>query len=240
MEYREPSSASRSQLDERLAAHDYEAAAEAVIALSLDDPDGAWVQERVVALTSHASPAVRAAAVLALGHLARLHPELPSTAAAAAVRGADVPVGRAKDALDDISAFSEDQRGGTASQGASGPSLRHHTRALDDEKEAVMELPALQQLMAAYLHQDWDLDYDTDEETIRAFVLETPDVASDLPREISDVLSTVSAEADVEALLVSLGCQVDPSPTSNGSYRTWLTELAAYAREALERGGTAS
>lgn len=208
MEYREPSSASRSQLDERLAAHDYEAAAEAVIALSLDDPDGAWVQERVVALTSHASPAVRAAAVLALGHLAR-HPELPSTAAAAAVRGADVPVGRAKDAL-------------------------------DDEKEAVMELPALQQLMAAYLHQDWDLDYDTDEATIRAFVLETPDVASDLPREISDVLSTVSAEADVEALLVSLGCQVDPSPTSNGSYRTWLTELAAYAREALERGGTAS
>jgi hypothetical protein len=115
MEYREPASVTWAQLDELLAAHDDETAAEALIALALDDPDGAWAQERAIALTSHASPDIRAAAVMAIGHLARLHPALPSTAAAEVVRRADVPVGRAEDALDDIATFSEDQRGGTAS-----------------------------------------------------------------------------------------------------------------------------
>lgn len=103
-----------------------------------------------------------------------------------------------------------------------------------------MDRPALHHLMGAYYHQDWDLDYDTDEATVQAFMRETPDVAGDLPREISEVLSNTPAEADVKELLLSLGCEVDPSPTSNGSYRTWLAELAAYARQALERGGTAS
>lgn len=94
--------------------------------------------------------------------------------------------------------------------------------------------------MGAYYHQDWDLDYDSDEETVQGFVVETPDVADQLPREIAKVLLATPLDADVEALLIALGCEVDPSPTSDGSYRTWLTELAAYARDALERGGTAS
>ena len=115
MEYREPSPSSRVQLDELLAEHEFEVAAEALIALALDDVDGAWVQGRAMVLTSHASPRIRAAAVMALGHLARLHPELPSTAAAEAIRRADVPAGRAADALDDIATFSHDHRGGTAS-----------------------------------------------------------------------------------------------------------------------------
>jgi hypothetical protein len=98
-----------------------------------------------------------------------------------------------------------------------------------------VELPALRHLMGAYYHQDWDLDYADDESTILAFIAETPDLADSLPREITKASMTSPREEDVEALLTSLGCQVDPSPSSTGSYRTWLTELAAYARDALER-----
>ncbi|GAA1478241.1 hypothetical protein GCM10009623_26870 [Nocardioides aestuarii] len=96
-----------------------------------------------------------------------------------------------------------------------------------------MDRPALHHLMGAYYHQDWDLDYDNDRQTIEAFAVETPDIAHLLPGEISDVLLAFPVENDVKTLLVSYGCQVDPSPTADGSYRAWLTELAELATEAL-------
>ena len=97
------------------------------------------------------------------------------------------------------------------------------------------ELPALRHLMGAYYYQDWDLDYANDETTVGAFICEAPDLARELPHEIERVLATDPTDQDTHALLTDLGCQVDPSGSSNGSYRTWLTELAAYARDALAR-----
>ena len=95
-----------------------------------------------------------------------------------------------------------------------------------------MDLPALTQLMGAYYHQDWDLDYDDDESTIRAFVAETPDLAGVLGRDITKALMASPSDVDAAALLHSLGCQVDPSPSSRGSHRAWLAELAALTQEA--------
>jgi hypothetical protein len=118
MEYRELPRASREQLDRHLSDHDDDGAAEALLALALDDPDGGWVQHRALSLTEHAARSVRAAAALALAHTARLHPELPSPATVTALRelGERDPElrGRVNDALDDVLAFSEDQRDGAA------------------------------------------------------------------------------------------------------------------------------
>jgi hypothetical protein len=93
-----------------------------------------------------------------------------------------------------------------------------------------MNTPALGHLMGAYFHQDWDLDGLDDRQTVEAFVRESPGVAADLPDEVEHVLAQMSDEAQLEAYLEALGCDVLPP---DGSYRTWLTQLAAYARKAL-------
>jgi hypothetical protein len=93
-----------------------------------------------------------------------------------------------------------------------------------------METPALGHLMGAYFHQDWDLDGLDDHQTVDAFVRESPGLAGDLPGEVDHVLRQMPDEAQVQAYLEALGCDIRPP---DGSYRTWLTQLAAYAREAL-------
>jgi hypothetical protein len=92
-----------------------------------------------------------------------------------------------------------------------------------------MNTPALGHLMGAYFHQDWDLDGLDDRQTVEAFVRESPGLADALPGEVDQVLTHMPDEAQVEAYLEELGCDVLPP---DGSFRTWLTQLAAYTREA--------
>lgn len=89
----------------------------------------------------------------------------------------------------------------------------------------------MHRLMGAYFHQDWELDGLDDRETVEAFIRESPGLSATLLAEIRAVLEL--DEADVERHLDSVGCEVKPSPTSNGSYRAWLAELAVYARNLM-------
>lgn len=91
-----------------------------------------------------------------------------------------------------------------------------------------MDTPALRRLMGAYFNQDWDLEHADDQKTVSAFLRDSPHLASALVAEIDEVLRL--DEGQVSELLERLGCDVDPSATSDGSYRAWLTELASYAR----------
>lgn len=91
-----------------------------------------------------------------------------------------------------------------------------------------MDTPALRRLMGAYFNQDWDLEYADSQTTVSAFLRDSPHLAPALVAEINEVLRL--DEGQVADLLENLGCDVAPSPTSDGSYRVWLTELAAYAR----------
>jgi hypothetical protein len=125
MEYRELPEASREHLERHLADREDAKAVQALLALALSDPDGAWVQRRALPLTEHPARSVRAAAALALGHTARLHPELSSAATVTALQALEKRdpelAGRVEDALDDVRTFSHDQRGSEVTSDPSTP-----------------------------------------------------------------------------------------------------------------------
>ena len=88
--------------------------------------------------------------------------------------------------------------------------------------------------MAGYFHQDWD-SYGPDSRAVtEVFASEWPALAAQLSDEVDVALAEHGTDEDMEAFLEGLGCQTD-AMTPSGSYRTWLTELAAYARDALAR-----
>ena len=112
MEYREPTPATRADLEHALAAGDPGAIVEHLLGVVLHEPDGAWVRDLCVGLLGHQRAAVRAAAVTSLGHVARLHPGVSSAESRAAlgsvVQSDPDLAGRVEDALDDIRTFSVD------------------------------------------------------------------------------------------------------------------------------------
>lgn len=91
------------------------------------------------------------------------------------------------------------------------------------------ESPALWHLMGAYLHQDYDLD-GTIDDNIDLFVVDTPDLAPALPAEVERALRELSTEAELEAFVDDLGCQV--LPPRGLTYREWLTQIADRVRAA--------
>ena len=90
-----------------------------------------------------------------------------------------------------------------------------------------MELPALDQLMGAYLHQDFDLFGDTPAAAADQFMRDEPDLARRVPGEVQGILAT-HTEAQLAELLTALGCQVAPW-SADGTYRSSLEELATQA-----------
>ncbi|MCI3276056.1 hypothetical protein [Streptomyces cylindrosporus] len=80
----------------------------ALLRLTCDDPDRAWVEAVVLdCLSPGADPQVRALAVTCLGHLARIRREVSGRIVRRLEELLDDPVlgGRAEDALDDIAVF---------------------------------------------------------------------------------------------------------------------------------------
>lgn len=95
-----------------------------------------------------------------------------------------------------------------------------------------MDHPALQHLMGAYLHQDFDI-FGTVEDNVDIFIIQEPSSAS-LVSEIGDVLARLTTEQQLESYLHDLGCQV--LPPGGESRRDWLRGIE---RRALEGRGAA-
>jgi hypothetical protein len=78
------------------------------LSAALHDPDAAWVTDRALRLVNSPDFGVRAAAVTALGHLARIHRAIDEERVVPVLRRlSNEPeiAGRVEDALDDIAVF---------------------------------------------------------------------------------------------------------------------------------------
>ena len=90
------------------------------------------------------------------------------------------------------------------------------------------ETPALKMLMMGYLHQDYRLVGDV-QDNVDEFLAEDSELAAHLPTEIASVVEQLD-DASVEQLVVRLGAEVRP-PTGV-TYREWLTQIADRVRAA--------
>jgi hypothetical protein len=90
-----------------------------------------------------------------------------------------------------------------------------------------VELPALGQLMGAYLHEDYELFGPSPRAAAETFLRNEPTLQRALPGEVEAVLSSHS-EPELARLLFALGCQIPPW-ADDGTYTTSLRELAAAA-----------
>jgi len=90
-----------------------------------------------------------------------------------------------------------------------------------------MDTPALDHLLGAYFHEDWNVD-GTEEQVVSNFVQDEPDLGAALPLEIDQLLAATADESDVEQILERKGCYYWPDPARGD--RGWLTEVAGHAR----------
>lgn len=88
-----------------------------------------------------------------------------------------------------------------------------------------MKRPAVDTLMKAYFHQDFDEVYGGMWETVDAFVDDDPRNAARVLAEIPELLSLYSTDEQLEHYLDSLGCMYRFEDHDGGS-RQWLLEVA--------------
>lgn len=91
---------------------------------------------------------------------------------------------------------------------------------------------ALEQLMGAYFHQDWDIDGGRASDTVTAFVGEGRAMVGAAANEIDDLLAANFSEGALTARLESMGCQYYAGDTDE-DYRRWLTEIRDQLRTFL-------
>lgn len=90
-----------------------------------------------------------------------------------------------------------------------------------------METPALEHLMGAYFHQDFDLQGGL-WGTLELYLSDERETARLLPDEIRQLLATVASDAEIEPYLGRLGSCVYLG-NSELTYRAWLEEIARRA-----------
>lgn len=85
-------------------------------------------------------------------------------------------------------------------------------------------MQALEHLMGAYFHQDWNEDGGTVEDTVRAFLREPPAMTSEAANDIDALLTSAQAEGELCETLRRMGCDYYAGP-SDDDYRQWLLRL---------------
>jgi hypothetical protein len=84
---------------------------------------------------------------------------------------------------------------------------------------------ALGQLVGAYLHQDWDIDYGSWSDAVDAYLQEAqPEAISEARRELTALISENPSEERIRDEMDQRGCSYYP-PGDGTSYREWLDEL---------------
>ena len=112
MKYEELTPITREELNMALMGSKPDEAARAILRMALHEPDLAWAETKCLAALRDSRPEVKAAAITALGHLARIHHALIHPAVVDELRSLqDDPrfAGLAEDALDDVSMFASSQ-----------------------------------------------------------------------------------------------------------------------------------
>lgn len=92
------------------------------------------------------------------------------------------------------------------------------------------KLPALDHLMGAYFHQDWDLDHEDEWAVLDDFIDKEPASARLLPAEVDEVLRTLRTEGELKGLLVDQLGGYFLADWDGGTYRGWLTGIAERVR----------
>ncbi|WP_155992866.1 contact-dependent growth inhibition system immunity protein [Nocardioides sp. URHA0020] len=87
------------------------------------------------------------------------------------------------------------------------------------------DVPALDQLMGAYFHQDWDVDGD-EWDVLDLFRKDEPGLAAALPDEIERTLADHPDEAGLRSLIVDELGGSYAADGDGGTYREWLTQIA--------------
>jgi len=101
---------SRAEAESKFASGDAKIICDALIRVTLHDPDPAWSQTIALRFTAHDDAEVRGLAATCLGHIARIHKRLDlGIVVPILVKLTEDPAvgGRAEDALDDIRTFME-------------------------------------------------------------------------------------------------------------------------------------
>lgn len=106
--YSEPANLGREDLKRALAERDIWLLREAIVAVSLSDPDRRWVEHQLVDLMRDPDGSVRSIAALGVGHVARVHGSIDRDLVLPVLRellGDAKARGNAENALDDIAMF---------------------------------------------------------------------------------------------------------------------------------------
>jgi len=108
VEYESISPISRKELREALNSQSDECAARAIIATALHDPDWTWAEQQCLLALQDKRQEVRAAAIVGLGHIARIHGRSTLSVVLPALetlRSDQDLGGTAEDAIEDILLF---------------------------------------------------------------------------------------------------------------------------------------
>jgi hypothetical protein len=94
-----------------------------------------------------------------------------------------------------------------------------------------MSFPALEHLMGAYFHLDWNDEYTDERAAVEDFISGEPQLVTRLPREIELVLNQFESDDDLAAFLRDIDSCYTTTP-EQGGYRGWLTSIAERVRTA--------
>lgn len=95
-----------------------------------------------------------------------------------------------------------------------------------DQEHLAARFPLLKQLSGAYLHEDWDIEYDGNEWLAVADFAREQEwrTGNALRMELENLLSEIGSEGHLETAMDRFGSCYNPIPAF-GSYRAWLTEM---------------
>jgi hypothetical protein len=100
--------------------------------------------------------------------------------------------------------------------------------------EAMKQLPALELLLVAYLHEDWADDYPDIWHAVDDFSEGEPRAAH-IRADVNQILTECQSEKEIQQTLRALGISYYPPGDGWESYRSWLLAVAARVEQNLHK-----
>ena len=84
---------------------------------------------------------------------------------------------------------------------------------------------ALENLLGAYLHQDYASEYGTAWAAIEKFAEREPDHSPEVGADIDEIVDLCESDPQLEQCLIALGLDYDPPADGWTDHRTWLLAI---------------